>query len=206
MDSQSILTLAKQGDANAIASLINNSLKGKRIIAKATKKDDCLQVILESPEVQSQELLVSTIRKGLMSLAPESINQVKVYARVSADSPIAWSEKFSLTTTEPPKMPDFSPPMNAEVSQNLKKEARKREVELSLVFWGLIFLFSGCTIYAGGYPWTCQQAEGAVQEAQKNLDHAFNEAEQGKSDDKRLYSYSQVLSSQQGARDRKCSN
>ncbi|MBN3868799.1 hypothetical protein [Nostoc sp. JL33] len=206
MDSQSILTLAKQGDANAIAMLINNSLKGKRIIAKVTKKDDCLQVILESPEVPSQESLVNTIRKGLMSLAPESISHVKIYARQSEGSHVAWSERFSLTTTEIPRIPDFSPPMSAEASGHLKKEARKREVELSLAFWGLIFLFGGCTIYVGGYPWTCQQAENAVQEAQKDLDNAFNEAEQGKLDDKRLHSYIYVLSNQQGVRDRKCSN
>ncbi|MHC5833304.1 MAG: hypothetical protein ACYT04_99285, partial [Nostoc sp.] len=70
-----------------------------------------------------------------------------------------------------------------------------------MVFWGLIFLFGGCTIYVGGYPWTCQQAENAVQEAQKDLDNAFNKAEQGKLDDKRLYGYSYVLSNEQGARD-----
>ncbi|MEH2379946.1 MAG: hypothetical protein V7K27_13850 [Nostoc sp.] len=96
MDSQSILTLAKQGDANAIAILINNSLKGKRIIAKVTKKDNCLQVILESPEAPSQELLVNTIRKGLMSLAPKSISHVKIYAHQSEGSHVVWSERFKL--------------------------------------------------------------------------------------------------------------
>ncbi|MEH2379940.1 MAG: hypothetical protein V7K27_13820 [Nostoc sp.] len=147
MNPQSILTLAKQGDANAIAALINNFLKGKRIIAKVTKKDDCLQVILESPEAPSQELLVGTIRKGLMSLALESIRHVKIYARQSQGSHVVWSERFSLTNTEAPKIPDFSPAMSAEASQELKKEARKREKEFKLVFWGfLIFLFGGCTI------------------------------------------------------------
>ncbi|MEH2011547.1 hypothetical protein [Nostoc sp.] len=147
MDSQSILALGKLGDANAIATLINNSLKGKRIIAKVAKKDDCLQIVLESPEAPSQELLVSNIRKGLMSLAPESINHIKIYARQSEASPVFWSERFSLTTTEAPRIPDFSPPMSAEASGDLKKEARKREIEFNLVFWGfLIFLFGGCTI------------------------------------------------------------
>jgi hypothetical protein len=36
MDSQSILTLAKQGDANAIAALINNSLKGRALSSNST--------------------------------------------------------------------------------------------------------------------------------------------------------------------------
>ncbi|MGV0106625.1 hypothetical protein NSTCB13_05452 [Nostoc sp. DSM 114160] len=147
MNSQSILALAKQGDANAIAALINNSLKEKRIVAKVAKKDDCLQIILESSQVPNQELLVSTIRKGLMSLAPESVNHIKIYARQSEASPVLWSERFSLTNTETPTIPDFSPPMSAEASQDLKKEARKTEKEISLVVWGfLIFLFGGCTI------------------------------------------------------------
>jgi hypothetical protein len=201
MDSH-ITALAKQGDANAIAALINNSLKEKRIIAKVTKKDDCLQIILESPEAPSQELLVSSIRKGLMSLAPESINHVKIYARPSVGSPVFWSERFSLTTTEAPRMPDFSPAMSAEASQELKKEARKREKELGLVFWGLIFLFGGCTIYVGGSPWTCQQAKNAVQEAQEDLDNAFSK----NLDSESIYRYSYVLSNKQGARDRKCSD
>lgn len=202
MDSQSILSLAKVGDANAIAALINNSLKGKRIIAKVTKKEDCLQIILESSEAPNQELLVSTIRKGLISLAPESINHVKIYARQSEGSHVVWSERFSLTNTEIPKIPDFSPAMSAEASQELKKEARKREIEISLAFWGLIFLFGGCTVYVGGYPWTCQQAKDAVQEAQEDFDNAFRK----NLDDESIYRYSYVLTNKQGSRDRKCSN
>ncbi|MEH1828238.1 hypothetical protein FD723_18880 [Nostoc sp. C052] len=205
MDSH-ITEEAKLGDALAIATLINNSLKGKRIIAKVAKKDDSLQIVLESPEMPSQESLVSIIRSSLMSLAPESINHVKIYARPSDGSPVFWSEKFSLTNAEPPKIPDFSPAMSAEASQELKKEARKREKELGLVFWGLIFLFGGCTVYTGGYPWTCQQAENAVQEAQKDLDDAFRKAEQGKLDDERLHGYNYILLNKQGVRDRKCSN
>jgi hypothetical protein len=146
MDSH-ITEEAKLGDAAAIAALINNSLKGKRIIAKVTKKEDCLQIILESSEVPSQEALVSIIRSSLMSLAPESVNHVKVYARQSESSPTVWSERFSLSSTEPPRTPDFSPAMSAEASQELKKEALKREKEFNLVFWGfLIFLFGGCTV------------------------------------------------------------
>jgi hypothetical protein len=92
--------------------------------------------------------------------------------------------------------------MSAEASQDLKKEDRKREKELGLVFWGLIFLFGGCTIYVGGSPWTCQQAEDAVQEAQKDLDNAFSKNLDGES----IHRYNYVLSNKQGARDRKCSN
>lgn len=205
MDSH-ITEEAKQGDANAITTLINNSLKGKRIIAKVAKKEDCLQIILESSEAPNQEMLVSILRSSLMSLAPESINHVKIYARHKVDSPVFWSERFSLTTTEAPRMPDFSPAMSAEASEHLKKEAQKRKKELGLVFWGLIFLFGGCTIYVSGSPWTCQQAENAVQEAQKDLDNAFNKAELGKLDDESLHRYIYVLNHEQGVRDRKCSN
>ncbi|MBD2570039.1 hypothetical protein [Anabaena lutea] len=203
MNPQDALKLAKQGDANAIATLINSSLQGKGIIAKVTQKDHCLQIILESAETPNQESLVNLIRKGLISLKPGSINRVTLYARQPGNSLILWSERFSLTVAETPKnTPTFAPAMSVEASQQLKKEAKKKELEFNMVFWGIIFLFGGCTVYAGGYPWTCQQAEDAVREAQRDLGRAYNQ----NLDDNRLYSYSYVLSNKQGIRDRKCSN
>ncbi|QSJ14597.1 hypothetical protein JYQ62_22115 [Nostoc sp. UHCC 0702] len=200
MDSQSILDLAKQGDPSAIAALINSSLKSKGIIAKVTKKEDCLRVILESQKILNQESLVKIIHKELSSLAIESINYAMIYARQSENSPTAWSERLSLSTTEPLNMPEFSPPMDAETSQKLKKQERKRQMEFSLVFWGLIFLIGGCAVYVSGSPWTCQQAEDAVKEAQRDLDGAFRKNLDGE----RIYKYSYILSNKQGLRDRKC--
>ena len=50
-----LLELAKQGDAQAIASVINYLLQPKDITAKVVLKDGCLQVMLESFQVPEQE-------------------------------------------------------------------------------------------------------------------------------------------------------
>jgi len=48
---QSILELAKQGDAGAIASLINRSIQPKGITATATLVEDCLHIDLDRKSV-----------------------------------------------------------------------------------------------------------------------------------------------------------
>lgn len=46
-----LLQLAKQGDAKAIAALLNRQLQIKGITAKVFLKDNCLQFMLEASEV-----------------------------------------------------------------------------------------------------------------------------------------------------------
>ncbi len=55
MTQPNLLELAKQGDAQAIASVINYLLKPKNITAKVVLKNNCLQVMLESVQVPEQE-------------------------------------------------------------------------------------------------------------------------------------------------------
>ncbi len=51
MTQPNLLELAKQGDVNAIATLMNRKLQPKGIIAKAGMKNDCLQIVLSAAEV-----------------------------------------------------------------------------------------------------------------------------------------------------------
>ncbi|MCT7967037.1 hypothetical protein NG799_11885 [Laspinema sp. D1] len=51
MNQPNLLELAKQGDAKAIATLMNRKLQPKGITAKASMKNDCLQIMLESAQV-----------------------------------------------------------------------------------------------------------------------------------------------------------
>jgi len=89
-----LLELAKQGDAKAIASLINRSLQAKGIKAKVDLKNSCLQVMLESPELPNQPALVDFIKQGVTGLGASSIQRVKVYGQIpGADFP-AWNDEF----------------------------------------------------------------------------------------------------------------
>ncbi len=97
-----LLELAKQGNAQAIATLINRQLKPKGITAKAALKDGCLQVMLESAQVPNQQALVAFISKGLTGLGVASIERVKIYGRQAGEEFPAWNRDFELAGQQSP--------------------------------------------------------------------------------------------------------
>ncbi|MEH2277439.1 MAG: hypothetical protein V7K40_22285 [Nostoc sp.] len=100
MTQPNILKLAKQGDTQAIASLMNRHLHPKGITAKVALKDACLEVILESAEVPNQQTLVAFIRKGLTGLGAASVERVKVYGQQTGKEFPSWSQEFYLGIVE----------------------------------------------------------------------------------------------------------
>jgi uncharacterized protein (DUF697 family) len=91
-----LLELAKQGNAQAIATLMNRQLQPKAITAKAAIKEGCLQIMLESAQVPNQQALVVFIRKGITNLGAEPIKKVKVYGRQIGEEFPAWNEEFEV--------------------------------------------------------------------------------------------------------------
>lgn len=69
------LQLAKQGDANAIADIINLSLS-KEITAKVSLKDSCLRVMLDSATVPDQSTLVARVHQVLTNINAESAKKL----------------------------------------------------------------------------------------------------------------------------------
>ncbi|MCC5643166.1 hypothetical protein LC607_09475 [Nostoc sp. CHAB 5824] len=100
MTQPNILKLAKQGDVQAIASLMNRHLQPKGITAKVAFQDACLEVMLESAEVPNQQTLVAFIRKGLTALGATSIEIVKVSGQQTGKEFPAWSKEFDLGIVE----------------------------------------------------------------------------------------------------------
>ncbi|WP_292731597.1 DUF4429 domain-containing protein [Nostoc sp. JL31] len=96
MTQPTLLELAKQGDAQAIASLMNRQLQPKGITVKVALKDACLQIMLESAQVPNQQALVAFIRKGITGLGAASIERVKVYGRQIGEEFPAWNQEFEL--------------------------------------------------------------------------------------------------------------
>ncbi|NJN12847.1 MAG: hypothetical protein HC815_34820 [Richelia sp. RM1_1_1] len=92
MSQQNILELAKQGDAQAIASLMNRQLQPKGITVKATINDSCLQIMLLSHETPNQQALVEFIRKGLTGLKITSIERVQIFAKKIEEDFPSWSQ------------------------------------------------------------------------------------------------------------------
>jgi hypothetical protein len=97
-----LLELAKQGNANAIATLMNRQLQPKGITAKAALKDGCLQIMLESAQIPNQQALVEFIRKGITSLEATSIQQVKAYGRQAGEDFPAWNQEIEIGTQSNP--------------------------------------------------------------------------------------------------------
>jgi hypothetical protein len=100
MTQENILKLAKQGNPKALAVILNQSLQPKGIAAKVSRKDDCLQILLESAQIPDQKAMVSYIRNGLIKLEVESIKTVKVYGRQTGEESSAWSQKFEIVSQQ----------------------------------------------------------------------------------------------------------
>jgi hypothetical protein len=134
MTQPNILELAKQGDAKAIALLLNRQLQAKGITAAASLKDGCLQVMLEAAEAPSQQVLAPWVSKSIAGLGAASIEKVKVYGRQTGAKVPAWSQEFEGAGLKLP-VTDFtegraSSSENTESNQlSLKERAKLGDVE-----------------------------------------------------------------------------
>lgn len=104
MAQENILELAKQGNPEAIATLMNRSLHPKGITAKAALKDSCLQVRLESAHILSQQELIPFVRKGITGLGVEFIKTVRVYGQQEGEDFPAWTEQLDLGSQPGPNL------------------------------------------------------------------------------------------------------
>jgi uncharacterized protein (DUF697 family) len=117
MSQTNLLELAKQGDANAIAALMNRSLQPKGINAKVSCKDSCLQVMLEAANVPNQQILAALVHQGIIKLEPNSINKIRVYGRKVGEDFPDWQQEFEIEELNNPfNCPDQNSEPQASVS------------------------------------------------------------------------------------------
>ncbi|RCJ23160.1 hypothetical protein A6S26_00965 [Nostoc sp. ATCC 43529] len=98
MTQPNILELARQGDPQAIASVINYLLQPKHITAKVVFKDDCLQITLESSQVPEQESSVTFIRKLITRLELSAIKYVKISGQRSGETSVFWIDSLNFSS------------------------------------------------------------------------------------------------------------
>jgi len=116
MSQLSVLELAKQGDANAIAILINRSLQPKGIKAEARRLRDRLDIILHSTQTPNQKALESLLQRGMVTLQIGVIRLVHVYARRTGSDILAWESEFELDALpEYPPEPQVEPEIEPEI-------------------------------------------------------------------------------------------
>ncbi|MBE9013088.1 type IV pilin-like G/H family protein [Pseudanabaenaceae cyanobacterium LEGE 13415] len=109
MEQSNLLELAKQGEPNAIAALMNAVLSPKGITARAGMDQDCLCIFLESQKPLNQETLVAFIQKGLLELGNDSIRLVRAQGKRIGEETIAWTREFSLRKEQTSRVATLTP-------------------------------------------------------------------------------------------------
>ncbi len=105
MNQQNILQLAKQGNPNAIASLVEKALSKKGITAKAGVENNCLHLLLEAPQLLDAQACLRVIEQGMQRLQPASIEAIAVYGRRLGHRLPDWTRPvhFQKPTPAPPR-------------------------------------------------------------------------------------------------------
>ena len=101
------MELAKQGDPNAIAALINRSLTSKGIHASAElESPQCLKISLQASQVPSQKAIVTIIHRGMMVLQIEQLKSVKIFTYCSDNNYLAWRYEIILNNNFDESLPN----------------------------------------------------------------------------------------------------
>ncbi|MFP4008738.1 MAG: hypothetical protein ACLFV6_12140, partial [Spirulinaceae cyanobacterium] len=93
---------AKQGQPDAIATLMNSQLKSKGIQVQARRRNDCLQMRFKSSKVPQKDQLTAWVHRGLQRLHPVGIDRVQVEGWKHGASRPAWVKILSLTPAAAP--------------------------------------------------------------------------------------------------------
>ena len=93
---QNLQELAKQGDARAIAALINRSLQSKGITAKVNLQSSCLQILVESDKLLDQGPITQFLVRGIKKLSIESIDSIKIFGKQNGQDFPDWTQDILL--------------------------------------------------------------------------------------------------------------
>ncbi|MBD2038943.1 type IV pilin-like G/H family protein [Leptolyngbya sp. FACHB-321] len=111
-----LLELAKQGDPQAIATLINATLEPQGVTAETFVEVDCLHVFLNAARPLNAQTLVAFVQRGILRLEVASIQQVQVYGKRLGEEQPHWVETFTVprssvaeTSEIPFSAPESSP-------------------------------------------------------------------------------------------------
>lgn len=145
MNQRSLIELARQGDATAIATLLNHSLQLRGIIASTNVQGECLQVMLVAEEVPDAKTATEWIRTVLINLGQSLIHRVKVYGRQAGNEFPAWTKEFFLSDSPPQAIEASGPPQprssqgRAEFLQTLRSFKFAAVVPYQDVFSGRLY-------------------------------------------------------------------
>ncbi|NJR66489.1 MAG: hypothetical protein HC772_16080, partial [Leptolyngbyaceae cyanobacterium CRU_2_3] len=91
-----VLELAKQGDPQAIATLMNQSLQPRGMTATVERQGEVLEVVLEADRVPNRDALTAFVQKGIGNLGVESIQSVRIIGQQAGAILPAWMQELDL--------------------------------------------------------------------------------------------------------------
>ncbi|MBD2578179.1 GUN4 domain-containing protein [Oscillatoria sp. FACHB-1406] len=123
--SSSLIYQAKQGNPNAIASLVNKSLDSHGIkVIKSVIKQKCLHFLLEAEDFSDREKLIKFIKSVLLKLNPNNINSVKIYGCHNGNTAPVWNAEFVLLrSNQAPNQSSILESLESQVRSLLKTES-----------------------------------------------------------------------------------
>lgn len=122
VDQTKILKLAQDGNQQAIAVVLNRHLMPKGAHIKVKHKDNCLQILLHTPQKAQQSALIQMLRDQLLMLCPTGFASVKIYNPHPGKKTASLIHEFSLSasgsSTQPNSQSATPPVKNNRVTQS----------------------------------------------------------------------------------------
>ncbi|MBE9177749.1 hypothetical protein IQ268_04035 [Oculatella sp. LEGE 06141] len=96
MTQPNLLELARQGDPQAIATLMNRSLQPRGMVATVARQGDRLQVALAADQVPNRQVLTTFVRNGINNLRPQFVRTVDIVAHQTGATEPSWMEALEI--------------------------------------------------------------------------------------------------------------
>jgi hypothetical protein len=133
-----LLELSKQGNVEAIAALINKSLRVRGVTAKVILKGTCLKVMLEASIVPNQKLLAPCVLKDVTAFNSDAIETLQVLGRQAGKTVVAWTQDFTLRVPEtslpvPPIEANGEAPPDVALLEQLKNRELAKQGDLAAI-------------------------------------------------------------------------
>jgi hypothetical protein len=105
MTQPNLLELAKQGNPQAIATLMNRSLRPKGIVATVVQQGDRLRVLLAADQIPNRQAMTLFVRNGIVSLGVSTIRAIEISGQQTDANQPAWTQEVELGSLMPPASP-----------------------------------------------------------------------------------------------------
>lgn len=93
------VTLAQQGNPQAISLLLNQSLSPLGITTKVTRDKNRLVIFADAHNLPNRESLLDVVRQGIKSLDIQDLADVQLYGRKVDDFSTSWKEEIIFKST-----------------------------------------------------------------------------------------------------------